>query len=84
MTLASVLKENDKFVIKGGFLPGSGVLDEAGVQALADMLSKEELQAKLLGVFKAVPTKLVSTFTAAPVKFVNVLNARKQDLEDAA
>ena len=77
-------KENDKFVVKGGFLPGSGLLDAKGVEALSEMLTKDELQAKLLGVFKAVPTKLVSTFAAAPIKFVNVLNARKQDLEDAA
>ncbi len=76
-------KDHDKFVVKGGFLPGSGLLDEAGVKALAEMLTQDELRAKLLGTFKAVPTKLVSTFAAAPRKFVNVLNARKADLEAA-
>lgn len=75
-------KGNKGFVIKGGFLPGSGMLDEAGVDALSEMLSKEELQAKLLGLFKAVPTKFVGTLAAAPKKFVNVLMARKKDLED--
>ena len=76
-------KDNDKFEIKGGFLPGSGLLDVKGVEQLADMLSKEELQAKLLGVFLAVPTKFVGTLAAAPRKFVNVLNARKKELEAA-
>jgi len=77
-------KDHKKFEIIGGFLPGSGLLDQAGIEMLSEMLTKDELQAKLLGVFKAVPTKFVSTLTAAPTKFINVLSARKADLEEAA
>lgn len=73
-------KDHDEYLIKGGFLPGEGVLDAAGVDRLSEMLSKEELQAKLLAVFKAVPQTFVRTLNAAPLKFVNVLTARKDDL----
>jgi large subunit ribosomal protein L10 len=73
-------KKNDKFVVKGGYLVGGGVLDEKGVEMLADMLSKEELQAKLLGVFKAVPEKFVRTLNAVPQKMALLLSARKEDI----
>jgi large subunit ribosomal protein L10 len=73
-------QKNDKFVIKGGVLVGAGALDAKGVDKLADMLSKEELQAKLLGVFKAVPEKFVRTLNAVPQKAVMLLSARKDDI----
>jgi len=73
-------KDHDEYVIKGGFLPGEGMLDEAAVNQLSEMLSKDELLAKLLGVFKAGPQKFVRTLNAAPTKFVNVLSARKDDI----
>lgn len=74
-------KGNDKYVIKGGYLDGVK-LDEAGVEQLASMLSKEELQAKLLGLFKAVPSKFVRQLNAPMQQFVMVLKAK--ELEDAA
>lgn len=73
-------KDHDSFVIKGGFLPGEGLLDEDGVNRLSELLSKEELLAKLLGTFKAGPEKFVRTLSAAPQKFVRVLSARRDDL----
>lgn len=72
--------DNDKFVIKGGFLPGEGLLDEKGVLQLSEMLSKDELRSKLLGVFQAVPAKFVRTINEAPSGFVRVLAARKDSL----
>lgn len=73
-------KKNDKFVVKGGYLSGGGIIDEKGVEMLADMLSKEELQSKLLGVFKAVPEKFVRTLNAVPTKMTLVLSARKENI----
>lgn len=74
------VKTNDKLIVKGGYLQGAGAIDKAGVNMLADMLSREELLAKLLGVFQAVPTKFVRTLNAVPQNLVMVLQARKQDI----
>ena len=49
-------KANDKFVIKAGAVPNQ-VMDVAGVQALASMLSREELLAKFARTLNEVPTK---------------------------
>lgn len=45
-------KGNDKLVLKGGSYAGK-TLDQAGVQALASIPSREELLARLLGVMQA-------------------------------
>ncbi len=45
-------KTNDKLVLKAGSYAGQ-VLDKAGVQALASVPSREELQSKLLFVMQA-------------------------------
>lgn len=76
-------KEHKKFEVRGGFLDGK-VLDAAGVDALADMPTKDEMRAKVLSLFQAVPTKFVRTLNAAPTEFLQILTARKQDLEESA
>lgn len=81
--LADFADDHDKLVLKGGYLDGK-MIDEAGVEQLAKMPTKDELRAKLLRVFNAAPTKFVQLLTAAPKKFINVLNARKDDIEGAA
>ena len=50
--LSDFAKNNEKMVLKAGSYAGK-VLDQAGVQALAAIPSREELLAKLLGVMKA-------------------------------
>lgn len=85
---AKVIKDfakgkEEKFQVRGGFLEGQ-ILDVNGIQRLADMPTKEELQVKLLLLFKAVPTKFVRTLTAAPQKFLLTLQARKMQLEEEA
>ncbi|APR97572.1 50S ribosomal protein L10 [Pandoraea thiooxydans] len=45
-------KTNEKLVLRAGSYDGQ-VLDKAGVQALANIPSREELLAKLLGVMQA-------------------------------
>ncbi|OQW67473.1 MAG: 50S ribosomal protein L10 [Proteobacteria bacterium ST_bin12] len=56
-------KTNDKFVIKAGAVPNQ-LLDVAGVQALASMLSREELLAKFARTLNEVPTKFARAIAA--------------------
>ena len=78
--MAKFAKDNDKLVIKAGVLRGK-LLDAAQVQELAKLPSREELQAKLLGLFVAVPGKFVRQLNAAPSSFVRMLAARQEQLE---
>lgn len=56
-------KTNDKFVIKAGAVPNQ-LLDVAGVQALASMLSRDELLAKFARTLNEVPTKFARAIAA--------------------
>jgi large subunit ribosomal protein L10 len=56
-------KANDKFVIKAGAMPNN-VMNAAGVQALASMLSREELLAKFARTLNEVPTKFARALAA--------------------
>jgi large subunit ribosomal protein L10 len=86
-------KENDKFIIIGGIV-GKGAVDPAGIKALAEMPSIDELRARLVGVLNAPASnlvrvlnapgeKLVRTINAPAADLVGVLQARKQQLEAA-
>ena len=74
-------KAHDKYVVHGGYLDGVR-LDEGGVDQLASMLSKEELQSKLLGLFQAVPAKFLRQLNAPAQNFALVLKAKSE--KDAA
>ncbi len=75
-------KENEnKFEILGAYLDGS-ILDVAAVNALADMPTKDELRAQLLGLFQAVPSKFLSVLIAAPKDFLGVLKAKADKDEE--
>ena len=56
-------KANSKFVIKAGAVPNQ-VMNAAGVQALASMLSREELLAKFACTLNEVPTKFARALAA--------------------
>jgi large subunit ribosomal protein L10 len=73
-------KDDPKFQIKGGYFDGK-MLDLAGVQGLATMPGKPEIQASLLMTFLQVPTDFVRTLIAGPQNFMYVLDARKRELE---
>jgi large subunit ribosomal protein L10 len=75
-------KEQANFVIKGGYFEGA-VLDETGVERLAKMPGKEELQATLLMTFLAAPQNFVRQIIAGPQNFMYLLDARKRALEAA-
>ncbi len=73
-------KEQEHFVIKGGFFEGSAI-DLAGVTQLSTMPDKPELQSTLLMTFIAAPTDFVRQLAAGPQQFVYLLDARKRELE---
>jgi large subunit ribosomal protein L10 len=75
-------KSNDKLKIKGGAL-GTRLLDLNQVSALAELPSREELLAKLLGTLNAVPTALVTVLSGVPRAFVCVLAAIQEKKESA-
>ncbi|MEJ5366610.1 MAG: 50S ribosomal protein L10 [Desulfosoma sp.] len=75
-------KQNEKFKVKGGVL-GTQVLSVDDVLALAELPSREELLAKLLGTLHAVPTALVRVLSGVPRAFVGVLAAIQREKENA-
>ena len=81
--LADFARENELFVIRGGAMPGSRMSDK-DVKALAQLPSREELLAKLLGTMQAPVAKLVRTMNEVPGKFVRTLAAYRDSKEKAA
>lgn len=67
-------KENDKLVVLGGTM-GATVLDQAGVKALADLPSLDELRAKLVGMIQTPATRIAGILQAPGGQVARVLNA---------
>lgn len=80
--LKTFSKDNDKLVVKAGAMPNF-IMDEAGVNALATMPSREELLAKLLGTMQAPVAKFVQTLNEVPSSFVRALAAVRDQKEAA-
>src|SRR4051812_17707695 len=76
-------KDNERFVIKAGAMPGS-LMSDKDVKALAQLPSREELLSMLLGTMLAPMTKLVRTMNEVPGKFVRALAAVRDAKEKAA
>jgi len=81
--LSEFAKENELFVIKAGAMPGS-VMSAKDIKALAQLPSREELLATLLGTLQAPMTKLVRTLNEVPGKLVRTLAAYRDAKEKAA
>lgn len=81
--LTDFSKKNDKLELKIGVMNGK-VLDLSSIKALSSLPSREELLAKVLSAMIAVPTSLVRALNDAPVRMVNVLQAIKDQKEEAA
>ena len=75
--MSEFAKENELFVIKGGAMPNT-VMSSQDVKALAQLPSREELLAKLMGTMQAPVAKLVRTMNEVPGKFVRTLAAVKE------
>ena len=61
--MSDFAKSSELFVIKAGAMPNQ-VMNAAGVQALASMLSREELLAKFARTLNEVPTKFARAMAA--------------------
>lgn len=70
-------KEFEKPVLKAGVLDGS-LLNPAGINALADLPSKEVLQSQLLGVLSAPASKLVRLLNEPAASLARVLKAKSE------
>ena len=81
--LSEFARENERFVIRGGAMPGSRMSDK-DVKALALLPSREELLARLMGTIQAPVAKLVRTMNEVPGKFVRTLAAYRDSKEKAA
>ena len=75
---AKVLNEfartNEKFIIKCGAMPNI-VISPAEVKVLANMPSRNELLAKLLGTMQAPVAQFVRTLNEVPARFVRTVAA---------
>jgi large subunit ribosomal protein L10 len=76
-------KGHDKFVITGGAMPGQ-TMSAKQIAALANLPSRDELIAKLMGTMQAPVAKLVRTMNEVPSKFVRTLAAVRDARQAAA
>lgn len=72
--MEAVKKYENKVAVKSAYVDG-GKVDENGVKALANMPSKEQLIAKMLGSLQAPISKFVGVLSAMPRSLVIALNA---------
>ena len=77
-----LVKDNEKLVPKVGFFDGT-VLDAKEVAAVADMQSKDQLLAMLLGTLQAGPRQLLGVLQAPARDLLYLLNNRAAQLEKA-
>ena len=78
--LSEFAKENELFVIKAGAMPNA-VMSVQDIKALAQLPSREQLIATLLGTLQAPMTKLARTLNEVPGKFVRTLAAYRDAKE---
>jgi large subunit ribosomal protein L10 len=82
-TLNKYAKDSKILVVKGGVL-GRAVFNEAGVQQLADLPSREQLLGQVVGTLQAPISGFVNVLAGTLRGLVNVLNARAEKLEQPA
>jgi large subunit ribosomal protein L10 len=81
--LQDCAKETNILTIRGGLLSGKA-LDAKGINALADLPSREQLLAQLLGVIQGPQRQLVTVLNAPLRDLVSVLNAKVEADQAAA
>ena len=75
-------KENQKFVILGGAM-GETALDAAGVKAVADMPSREELIASIVGCIGAPASNIAGAIGAPASNIASILSTIEERAEAA-
>jgi large subunit ribosomal protein L10 len=76
-------QKNERFVLKSGYFDGRRIGVEE-LRALATLPSREELQARLVGVLGASLVEFVLTLTAPLGEFVATLEAQAERLKEGA
>ena len=67
--LAAFARDNEKFVIKGGYVDGKA-LDAKGVEQLSNLPGRDELRATFLATLLAVPQNFLRLLNASPQNFM--------------
>ena len=67
-------KTNEKFVVLGGSL-GSQMLDAAGIKALSELPSLDQLRANLVGMLQTPATRIAGVLAAPGAQIARVLAA---------
>jgi len=75
-------KDSEKIFVKAGFFDGD-ILDAKAVEKVADLPTKEELQANLLGLLVQVPQQLLAVLQAPARDLLFVLNNYAAKLEQS-
>jgi large subunit ribosomal protein L10 len=80
--LVDYAKDNNKFVIKGGFMDGKP-LAPAEIATIATLPSLEELRGMLAGLVQAPAQKLVGLLAAPGGQLARLVGARRAKLAEA-
>lgn len=75
-------KDEKNFEVRGGILDGE-ILDEKGIERLAEMPTKDELRVAMLQLFSAGPIQLLRTLTAGPLELLRTFEAKRMKEEAA-
>ena len=75
-------KDNSKFEILGGAM-GSDALDRAGVKAVSDMPSREELLAQIAGMLGAPASNIAGAIGAPASNIASILSTIEEKAEAA-
>lgn len=73
-SLADFSKDNEKFVLKGGYLDGQS-FDKDGIVAMSKLPSKKELLAQVVGNINGVIANFVGTLNGMMTTFVGTIEA---------
>jgi len=82
-TAVEFAKTNEKFVLVGGAL-GTQTLDAAGVKALAELPSLDELRARLVGMIATPATRIAGVLQAPAGQLARVFGAYSKKDEASA
>jgi len=81
--LTTFAKDEPNLDLKMAVLGGK-TIDVNGIKALAELPSRDQLLAQLLGCMNNIPGSFVGVLAAVPRKFLYALNAVKDAKQDAA
>ncbi len=73
--LVAYAKENEKFVILGGAIGATALVDPQGLKALAELPSLDQLRGKILGLLQAPATRIAGVLQAPAGSIARVISA---------